>query len=109
MKPAERKSRLSESEENPKNRASAEQRAERLVDRLDVDVGQLARQLGAAELGQLRAAQLAAERTDEPDRVAGAAEAHAARPGRRRELADHADDRRRVDRALGALVVQRDI
>src|SRR6202035_35418 len=43
------------------------------------------------------------------DPVALFAEAEPAGPRHIRELADHADDRRRGDRALGPFVVQRDV
>ena len=64
----------------------------------------------AAQLGQLGADLGRLPRgADQRDRVALAREAQPAGARRVGQLADHADDRRRVDRPLAALVVERDV
>ena len=91
-------------------------RAHRVADRLlhgaqrrDVDRRQPRRQLLAAQLRELRPGEVRAKRPREADRVAGEREARPPRALRDGQLADHADDRRRVDRAAAALVVERDV
>ena len=90
--------------------------AHRLADRRlrrahprQIALGQRRRELRSAEPRELGAAQLRREVADDRDAVALGAEAEP--PGARHvgELADHADDRRRVDRPLAALVVERHV
>src|SRR5690606_34020890 len=74
----------------------------------EVDLGQRVRQ-AAAQLLQLRAGERGPEGPDEGDHVAVGAEGAAGDLRRIGELAYDADDRRRVDRAGRALVVERDV
>ena len=63
----------------------------------------------AAQLGQLGAGRRGREPPDQRDRVALVREAEPSGPRRIRQAPDHADHRRREDRAGRRLVVQRDV